>query len=178
MKPNFSEHCDSNILTIFRKSMTECNIIPIMVTSIAFNFIHSKFLKWCPTLCLGIATFPRLLQSYRNFTTRSISWKFHSSIRHLSVRNLLIQIFKIIYLSYLLNYVRIVSFRKPSTAWKVSKYRVISGPYFPVFSPNTGKYGPEITPYLDIFHAVTYFLVTYLIVSKGEKHLALFGIKH
>ena len=40
------------------------------------------------------------------------------------------------------------------TAWKVSKYGVISGLYFPVFSPNTGKYGPEITPYLDTFHAV------------------------
>ena len=37
---------------------------------------------------------------------------------------------------------------------KVSKYGVISGPYFPVFSPNTGKYGPEITPYLDTFHVV------------------------
>ena len=36
----------------------------------------------------------------------------------------------------------------------MSKYRVISGPYFPVFSPNTGKYGPEITPYLDTFHVV------------------------
>ena len=23
-----------------------------------------------------------------------------------------------------------------------------------VFSPNTGKYGPEITPYLDTFHTV------------------------
>ena len=34
------------------------------------------------------------------------------------------------------------------TAWKVSKYVVISG-------PNTGKYGPEITPYLDTFHTVT-----------------------
>ena len=41
------------------------------------------------------------------------------------------------------------------TAWKVSKYGVISGPYFPVFSPNTGKYEPEITPYLDTFHAVS-----------------------
>ena len=40
------------------------------------------------------------------------------------------------------------------TAWKVSKYGVISGPYFPVLSLNTGKYGPEITPYLDTFHAV------------------------
>ena len=50
------------------------------------------------------------------------------------------------------------------TAWKVPKYGVISGPYFPifglnrerygVFSPNTGKYGPEITPHLATFHAV------------------------
>ena len=31
------------------------------------------------------------------------------------------------------------------TAWKVSKYGVISGPYFPVFGLNTGKYGLEIT---------------------------------
>ena len=30
--------------------------------------------------------------------------------------------------------------------WKVSKYGVICG-------PTTGKYGPEITPYLDTFHA-------------------------
>ena len=34
------------------------------------------------------------------------------------------------------------------------KYGVFSGRYFPVFSPNTGKYGPEKNPYLDIFHAV------------------------
>ena len=40
------------------------------------------------------------------------------------------------------------------TARKVSKYGVISGPYFPVFRLNTGKYGPEITPYLGTFHAV------------------------
>ena len=40
------------------------------------------------------------------------------------------------------------------TAWKVSKYGAFSGTYFPVFSPNTGKYGPEKTPYLDTFHGV------------------------
>ena len=34
------------------------------------------------------------------------------------------------------------------------QYKVFSGPYFPVFSPNTGKYGPEKTPYFDTFHAV------------------------
>ena len=31
---------------------------------------------------------------------------------------------------------------------EIDKYGVISSPYFPVF-------GPEITPYLDTFHAVT-----------------------
>ena len=36
----------------------------------------------------------------------------------------------------------------------IQKYGVFSGPYFPVFNPNTGKYGPEKAPYLDTFHAV------------------------
>ena len=57
-------------------------------------------------------------------------------------------------------------FERPITVWKVSKYGVISGPYFPVLGlnteksylsvlrPNTGKYEPEINPYLDTFHAV------------------------
>ena len=44
-----------------------------------------------------------------------------------------------------------------STAWKVSKYGVFSGSYIPLFSPNTGKYGPEKVPYLDTFHAVEPF---------------------
>ena len=43
---------------------------------------------------------------------------------------------------------------KLGTAWKVSKYRVISGSYFPVFTPSTGKYEPEITPYFNTFHVV------------------------
>ena len=38
------------------------------------------------------------------------------------------------------------SLHKTYTAWKVSKYGVVSGPYFPVFGLNTGKYGREITP--------------------------------
>ena len=36
----------------------------------------------------------------------------------------------------------------------MSKYGVFSVSYFPVFGLNTGKYGPEQTPYLDTFHAV------------------------
>ena len=47
------------------------------------------------------------------------------------------------------------------TAKKMSKYGVISGPYFPVFSPNAGRYGPEITPYLDTFQAVRDFTFIY-----------------
>ena len=45
-------------------------------------------------------------------------------------------------------------YAKPSTAWKVPKYGVVSGAYFPVFGLKTGKYRPEITPYLNTFHAV------------------------
>ena len=63
-----------------------------------------------------------------------------------------------------------------STAWKVSKYGVFSGPYFPAFRLNTkryvvslriqsecGKYGPEKTPRLDTFHAV--FVSMFLFTS-------------
>ena len=38
----------------------------------------------------------------------------------------------------------------------MSKCGVISGPHFPLFGLNTGKHGPEITPYLDTFHAVIF----------------------
>ena len=48
----------------------------------------------------------------------------------------------------------IVTVTTTYTARNVSKYGVISGPHFPLFGFNTGKYGPEITPYLDTFHAV------------------------
>ena len=37
------------------------------------------------------------------------------------------------------------------TAWKVSKYGVFSSPYFPVFSPSTGKYGPKKTHIWTLF---------------------------
>ena len=57
--------------------------------------------------------------------------------------------------------------RKCNTAWKVPKYGVFSGPYFPAIGLNKkrytvslpiqskcGKYEPEKTRYLDTFHAV------------------------
>ena len=42
---------------------------------------------------------------------------------------------------------RVCQWYRCCTAWKLSKYGVFSG-------PNTGKYGPKKTPYLDTFHAV------------------------
>ena len=54
------------------------------------------------------------------------------------------------------------------TAWKVSKNGVSVGPSFPAFWLNTGKYGPEKTPYLDTFHAVVYR-------RKRNNETALFG---
>ena len=59
----------------------------------------------------------------------------------------------------------------PFTAWKVSQYGFFSGPYFPVFGLNIGKYRPEKTPYLDTFHAV--FLIMHSI--KFPEIFPLYG---
>ena len=62
------------------------------------------------------------------------------------------------------------------TAWKVSKYGVISGLYLPVFNPNTGKYGPEITPHLDTFHALlNIVLIHHFYVSPGPKPVSSYS---
>ena len=39
-------------------------------------------------------------------------------------------------------------------------------PYFPVFSANTGKYGPEKTPHLETFHAVSSSHFTCKVANK------------
>ena len=52
-----------------------------------------------------------------------------------------------------------VCFLIQHTAWKVFKYGVISGPYFAVF-------GPEITLYLDTFHAVTMNIITTFVPNE------------
>ena len=56
-----------------------------------------------------------------------------------------------------------------NTAWKVPKYGAISGPYFPVFGVNTGKYRPKITPY---FHSVNDLVSIF--ISNSEH---IFSIK-
>ena len=51
----------------------------------------------------------------------------------------------------------------------MSKYGVISSPYFPVFSPNKEKHGPEITPYLENFYAAKCLKLKIETVAPGAK---------
>ena len=56
----------------------------------------------------------------------------------------------------------------------MSKYGVFSGPYFPAFSPNTGKYGAEKSPNLDTFHACNFAgLMLWIRVPILEAYLEL-----
>ena len=50
----------------------------------------------------------------------------------------------------------------------MSKYGVFSCPYFPVFGPNTEKYGPEKTPYLDTFDAVNLIVIPSFFIQKND----------
>ena len=55
----------------------------------------------------------------------------------------------------------------------MSKYGGFSGPYFPVFGLNTGKYGTgkyglEKAPYLDTFHAVNLWSFDFQLLMKGK----------
>ena len=61
----------------------------------------------------------------------------------------------------------------------MSKYRVFSGLYFPVFSPHMGLYLPGKTPHLDTFHTViAYHLsckqelncLSSILVEMSQKH--------
>ena len=52
-------------------------------------------------------------------------------------------------------------FHEIDTAWKVSKYGVYSG-------PNTRKYGPQKTPYLDTFHAARHFFFFSIIMCSQK----------
>ena len=63
---------------------------------------------------------------------------------------------------------------------------VFSTKYLSVFSPNAGKYGPEITPYLDTFHVVNHtttttnyvrFIVLVLVYTYSNINLWLQAVK-
>ena len=88
--------------------------------------------------------------SYRNQSidlfSKSMDWFLYDrDLRHERVK------VRPVILQYYINLFYATGF-----AWKVSKHRVFSGPYFPVFGLNTGKYGPEETPYLDISRSAVF----------------------
>ena len=77
----------------------------------------------------------------------------------------------------------------------MSKYRVFSGPYFPVFGLNAGKYGPEKSvnlriqseygkyrpeknPYLDIFHVMTSSLVCFNKIFVVVLDFSIISVKY
>ena len=63
----------------------------------------------------------------------------------------------------------VVNFESLSLCEKCSKYGDFSFPYFPLLGLNTGKYGPEKSPYLATFHAVLpYHLTSYLESAKKQ----------
>ena len=87
--------------------------------------------KW--TLKVSVDTF---------YYSANLIWVLWAS----NVTNLVIEVW-----SYQLPH---IMFHRDYTAWKMSKYGAIFGPYFPSFGLNMGKYRPEKTPYLDTFHTV------------------------
>ena len=58
MRLNLNDQRDSNILTLFGNGITECNVIPIIVTLIAFDLIYSEFSEGYPNPFLGVVTTP------------------------------------------------------------------------------------------------------------------------
>ena len=67
----------------------------------------------------------------------------------------------------LINFYYVKSFQIRSFLWSV--FSRIRTEYGEIRSPNTAKYGPEITPHLDTFHAVkTLFFFLFWKVSKYE----------
>ena len=113
---------------------------------------------------------PTKWQRWKQFRERNFCFffgDFFTMFKILSIKwNSLLLLFDGFFLLFLIFVIEITLFkilRKSTinristsfnTTWKVSKYGVVSGPYFSVFWLNTGKYGPEITPYLATFHAV------------------------
>ena len=93
-------------------------------------------------------------------------------------------------------YINTFDINNPDNLWlgthcvKSVKIRsFFSGPCFPVFGLNTGKYGPEKTPYLNTFHTVTTIyskvniankLIKTIIVKNGssENWITKYGRVH
>ena len=94
-------------------------MVPNRAKRLTYNHGRFEFNKWCTTFEGAVIDYPH--------TFRCSDVGKHKSLFRRTVRNTI--------------------WEMSLTAWKVSKYGVIYGPYFRVF-------GLEITLYLDTFHAV------------------------
>ena len=64
---------------------------------------------------------------------------------------------------------------KTTTVWRVFKNGVFSGPYFPVFGLNSGKFAPKKTPYLDTFQGVNLSVTRFSSVSESVRNILDFN---
>ena len=64
---------------------------------------------------------------------------------------------------------------KATTVWRVFKNGVFSGPYFPVFGLNSGKFAPKKTPYLDTFQRVNLSVTRFSSVSESVRNILDFN---
>ena len=108
-------------------------------------------------LCVLLTTSLRFFLSYYRHCVKSVQiWSYFWSISScIQSKNRKIQVAFIRVTIYLC--IKFSSY-KSNTAWKVSKL-------------NTGKYGSEITPYLDTFHAMRRN-VDYTLFHKQHQTLA------
>ena len=118
---------------------------------------------------LNKTTFNGTMQSTNNKGDRESAWKIPRFIST-PPKDWLLHIESILYGFILWDKKCLICPLTPTTAWKVSKYGVFYGPFFPVFGLNAGKYGPEKTPYLYTFHAVNHTknVVTYHVLSYNK----------
>ena len=138
-------------------------------------FFRFALVKWCLTQCFDLLNRTYLvlpffsLNIHQQRNSIKILWSKKNNCQFFSkLKVLLINKFEFPLINqYVIHYVFPCYIYTPwswshenwidKPAWKVSKYGVISGSeksYLSVFSPNAGKYGPEITPSLDNFHTV------------------------
>ena len=140
--------CHADIQCVSVTSKWTLHYVSFWVITIPFSFLScvDYFISWTSHFLNESSTCPTSFLTFGNITNL-----FRDLFHILNV---------IIHLQLLDLFVSVCGIHlEEHTAWKVSKYGVFSGPYFPVFSPNTGIDGPEITPYLDTFHAVTVLLL-------------------
>ena len=142
-------------------------IVPVFVVEFCSFTLISEFAVDF-RICVELSEFLKFLHCLKSVQIRSIFWSVFSRIwtEYGEIRSGKIRTRKY---SVFVHFSHSVSLSKTFrisqgvlnfyTAWKVFKYGVFSGLYFPAFGLNTeryevGKYGPENTPYLDTFHTV------------------------